>query len=229
MKRALVLGGSGALGGATRRALEAEGARVAWTYLRGEAPGDGLALRMDARDPAEVEGAVAAAVAELGGLDALVHCAATSGGPHRPLLELTAADWDEVLGVNARSAFLAVKAAAPHLRASRGSVVLVGSVDAVKPVAAPAHYVASKGALHAMTMALAKELGPDGVRVNLVAPGVLEAGLSRDLPERLRAEYRKHCALGRPGTLDEAANLIAWLALHDTYVTAQRLVLDGGL
>lgn len=236
-KRVLVLGGSGALGGAVCRTLSAEGARVAFTFFRNErALDDCLGLRMDARVGAEVEGAVATAAAELGGLDALVHCVAigvrvecAGQGSHHRMPQLLEADWDELLAVNARSAFLAVRAAIPHLRASRGNVVLVGSVDAVKPVPAPVHYVASKAALHGMAMAMAKELGPDGVKVNVVAPGVLEAGLSRHLPEALRAEYTKHCGLKRPGKLDEAANLITWLALHNTYVTAQKLLLDGAL
>lgn len=236
-KRVLVLGGSGALGGAVCRALVAEGARVAFTYFQNERALDGcLALRLDARDAAQVAGAVEAAAAELGGLDALVHCIAVGvrvecagAGSHHRMPQIQVADWDELLTINARSAFLAVRAAVPHLRQSKGNVVLVGSVDAIKPVPAPVHYVASKAALNGMTMAMAKELGPDGVKVNLVAPGVLEAGLSRHLPAPLRAEYEKHCSLKRSGKLDEAASLVVWLALHNTYVTAQKLLLDGAL
>jgi 3-oxoacyl-[acyl-carrier protein] reductase len=236
-ERVLVLGGSGALGGAVCRALVAEGARVAFTYHSSERALDGcLALRMDARDAGQVDGAVATAASELGGLDALVHCVAigvrvecAGSGSHHRMPQVAEADWDELLTVNAKSAFLAVRAAVPHLRASRGNVVLLGSVDAIKPVPAPVHYVASKAALHGMAMAMAKELGPDGVKVNLVAPGVLEAGLSRHLPAQLRAEYEKHCSLKRPGKLDEAASLVVWLALHNTYITAQKLLLDGAL
>ncbi len=244
-RRVLVLGGSGALGGAVCRALAAEGARVAFTWFRGEDAAtrvrddvpDALPLRCDARRRDEVEGVVAAAAAELGGLDALAHCVAVgvraeraADGAHRRVTELDEADWDELLDVNVKSAFLAVRAAVPHLRAgANANVVLVGSVDAVKPVPAPAPYVASKAALQGLTMALAKELGPDGVKVNLVAPGLLEAGLSRHLPEALRAEYEKHCGLKRPARLSEAADLVAWLCLHNTYVTAQRLLLDGAL
>jgi 3-oxoacyl-[acyl-carrier protein] reductase len=107
--------------------------------------------------------------------------------------------------------------------------VLVGSVDAIKPVPAPVHYVASKAAVHGMALSMAKELGPDGVKVNVVAPGVLEAGLSRHLPAQLREEYVKHCSLKRPGRLSEAASVIVWLCLQNTYVTAQKLLLDGAL
>lgn len=244
-RRVLVLGGSGALGGAVVRALAAEGARVAFTYFRNEdaaarlredVPGT-LPLRCDARRPDEVAGVVEAAAGELGGLDALAHCVAVGvrvecagRESHHRMPQLEVADWDELLDVNARSAFLAVRAAIPHLRAGTNpNVVLVGSVDAIKPVPAPVHYVASKAALHGMAMAMAKELGQDGVKVNLVAPGVLEAGLSRHLPAALREEYEKHCGLKRSARLDEVADLIAWLCLHNTYVTAQRLLLDGAL
>jgi NAD(P)-dependent dehydrogenase (short-subunit alcohol dehydrogenase family) len=119
---------------------------------------------------------------------------------------------------------------ARHLRRSGGgNIVLIGSIDGVKPVPAPVHYSASKGALVGMTHAMAKELGRDGIRVNLVAPGILEAGLSRTLAQQLRDDYVKHCGLRRVGRLDEVARLVAWLARHNTYVTGQTIVVDGAL
>jgi 3-oxoacyl-[acyl-carrier protein] reductase len=240
----LVLGGSGALGGAVGRLLAAEGARVAFTYFRNEAaaialketlPG-GVALKMDARRAVEVDETVAAAAKELGGLDALVHCVATgvrvecagAASNHR-MPQQVEADWDELVAVNAKSAWLAVRAAVPHLRATKGNVVLVGSVDSIKPLPAPVHYAASKAALVGMAQAMAKELGPDQVKVNLVAPGVLEAGIIRNVPKNLRDEYDKHCGLKRPGKLDEVAHLITWLCTQNTYVTAQKILLDGAL
>lgn len=240
----LVLGGSGALGGAVCRLLAAEGARVAFTYLRNEAaavalkerlPG-GVALKMDARRAEQVDEAVATAARELGGLDALVHCVATGvrvecegAASHHRMPQQLEADWDELVAVNAKSAWLAVRAAVPHLRATKGNVVLVGSVDSIKPMPAPVHYAASKAALVGMAQAMAKELGPDQVKVNLVAPGVLEAGIIRNVPKNLLAEYDKHCGLKRPGKLDEVAHLIVWLCTQNTYVTAQKILLDGAL
>jgi NAD(P)-dependent dehydrogenase (short-subunit alcohol dehydrogenase family) len=96
-------------------------------------------------------------------------------------------------------------------------------------VPAPVHYAAAKGALAGMTAAMAKELGPHGVRVNLVAPGILEDGMSRSLPEELRTEYLKHCGLRRYGRLSEIAAWAGWLALHNTYVTGQTILVDGAL
>src|SRR5207244_3093199 len=98
--------------------------------------------------------------------------------------------------VNVKGTFFACRQVARHMRRlRRGNLVLLGSIDGVKPVPAPVHYSASKGALVAMTHAMAKELGPDGICVNLVAPGILEAGLSRTLPPQLREDYIKHCGL----------------------------------
>ena len=107
--------------------------------------------------------------------------------------------------------------------------MLLGSIDGVKPAPAPVHYAASKAALAGMVKAMAKELGPQGIRVNSVAPGVLEAGLSQALPDDLRREYLKHCGLKRLGRIDEVAALVAWLAIENTFVTGQTMVLDGAL
>jgi NAD(P)-dependent dehydrogenase (short-subunit alcohol dehydrogenase family) len=80
-----------------------------------------------------------------------------------------------------------------------------------------------------MVKAMAKELGPRNIRVNSVAPGILEDGISRTLPDELRQEYLKHCGLKRTGRLSEVARLVAWLALHNTYVTGQVMLVDGAL
>ncbi|PYU88268.1 MAG: hypothetical protein DMG08_26125, partial [Acidobacteria bacterium] len=99
----------------------------------------------------------------------------------------------------------------------------------VKPVPAPVHYAASKGALGAMTRAMAKELGEHKIRVNMVAPGIMEDGISKTLVDSLMQEYVKHCGLKRVGKLSEIASIVAWFAQHNTYVTGQIILADGGL
>jgi NAD(P)-dependent dehydrogenase (short-subunit alcohol dehydrogenase family) len=138
--------------------------------------------------------------------------------------------WDSMMAVNTKASFFAVRRVANLMR-GRGSVnvVLLGSIDGVKPAPAPVHYAASKAALAGMIRAMAKELGPQGVRVNSVAPGVLESGLSHRLPDELRREYLKHCGLKRFGRIDEVASLVAWLAMDNTFVTGQTMILDGAL
>jgi NAD(P)-dependent dehydrogenase (short-subunit alcohol dehydrogenase family) len=244
--RTLVLGGSGSLGRVVCTTLAELGSRVAFTYRTGRAVADELTARLpetrawalDLTSVPDIGRVIDAAADALGGLDALVHCAAlglTPGDPigdcpRQRLEDVSAAGWDGLMAVNVRSAFFACQAAVPHLtRAGGGNVVLVGSVDGVKPVPSPIPYCTSKAALVGMAQALAKELGKDGIRVNVVAPGILEGGLSRTLPKPLLDEYLRHCGLKRLGRAAEAANLIAWLARHNTYVTAQTIVLDGAL
>lgn len=245
MKRCLVLGGSGAVGGAVCRALAAGGARVAFTYHTGkqaaaelaEALPGAIALPADAAQVVQLERAVDEAASAFSGLDALVHCIGigvemecSDGASRHRMPEVSEADWDRMLQINTKSAYFAVRRAIGPLRdAGGGNVVLVGSVDAVKPVPSPVHYAASKGALGIMAQAMAKELGESGILVNMVAPGALEAGLSRLLPENLIQEYKKHCGFKRLGRLAEVADLVAWLAQHNTYMTGQTLAVDGGL
>lgn len=243
--RCLVLGGSGALGGAVVRALASAGARVAFTFHAGRAATERLAvdvpgataIEADLARVSEAERAVGEAAAALGGLDALVHCAVVGTGhePEAPgvgrsMQETGEAEWDRVIAVNLKSAYFAARAAAEHLRAAGGgNIVFVGSIDGEKPVPSPVHYAASKAALSGMTRAMAKELGKDRIKVNCVAPGVLDAGLSRLLSDELRREFLKHSAQKRLGRPAEIAAVIDWLARENTYVTAQVIVIDGGL
>lgn len=242
--RCLVFGGSGAVGQAVCRALGALGARVALTYHRREDTAralakslpDAIALPLRLASVPAVEAAIDEAAAALGGLDGFVQCAGvavtTKRGPeprHTRMSEVDEAGWDAMVNVNARSTFFAVRRLADVMRGSGGNVVLLGSVDGVKPVPAPVHYAASKGALGSMVSAMAKELGELNIRVNMVAPGILEDGISRDLEDRLRTEYLKHCGMRRLGRVDEIASVVAWLVCHNTYVTGQTILVDGAL
>ena len=135
-----------------------------------------------------------------------------------------------MLAVNTKPSFFAVRRAAHHMRQSGGgSIVLLGSIDGVKSAPSPVHYAASKGALAAMVKAMAKELGPHNIRVNSVAPGILERGLSASVPDDLRNEYLKHCGLKRLGRVEEVAGLVTWLATENTCVSGQTVVVDGAL
>jgi 3-oxoacyl-[acyl-carrier protein] reductase len=238
--RCIVAGASGALGRVVAAVLAGDGARLGLTYFQGEAVAGELcathegavARRLDLTDTARIPGVLDELVGALGGVDAFVHCAGifstTGGAVFDRLASVTEAGFEKIMAVNVRSALFAVQHLAPLM--SGGNVVLVASVDAAKMVPAPVPYAAAGGALAAMTRALAKELGSArGIRVNLVASGVLDGGLSAALPADLRAQYLKHCGLRRVGRRDEVASLVAWLALHNTYVTGQTISADGGL
>ncbi len=233
---ALVLGGTGAVGCEVVKALARAGVPTSFGYLRRAeaaaelARGTGArALPFDLREPA----AVRAAFAELaaGGVvpDRLVHCAAAL---HRaPVTELEPAAWDEMVAVNCRSALVAVQAFARQLIASgrEGHVVLTGALDRAQSLPIPAGFAATQGALAAMTMALAKELGPHGIRVNMIALGLLEQGISRELDAKVRADYLRFSALRRLGKASEVAESIAWLALENRYLSGKTLSVNGGI
>jgi NAD(P)-dependent dehydrogenase (short-subunit alcohol dehydrogenase family) len=243
--RCLVLGGSGALGRVVCETVLAQGGRLALTYHSREAvarelqsrwPGV-VALPLDLRSLPAVERVVDEAATALGGLDAFVQCAGVAvtttrdGRPasHPRMAEIDEAAWDAMLDVNAKSTFFAVRRVVEWMRDGGGNIVLVGSVDGVKPVPAPVHYAASKGTLGGMVAAMAKEVGELRIRVNLVAPGILEDGISKALEDRLMKEYLKHCGMRRLGRLAEIASLVAWLVRHNTYVTGQTILVDGAL
>ena len=241
--RCLVLGGTGAVGRAVCDALASRKVRVAFTFHTHEAIARDLgatmqgsaALALDLRAADEIAAVVERAVGALGWLDALVHCAAVAqrrrdGVPFHPgVSDIEAADLDDLMEVNVRSAFLAVRAAAPHLCASRGSIVFASSVEAVRPVRSAAHYSASKCALVGLARGLSKELGPQGVRVNVVAAGIMDQGVTSGLPPVFRLAYEKHAALGRLPRPDEVARVIAHFACAPGYVTGQVLSVTGGL
>jgi NAD(P)-dependent dehydrogenase (short-subunit alcohol dehydrogenase family) len=242
-----VTGGSGFVGRAVVAALAQAGARVVFTYLTGEAAARALeaahpgcqGVQVDLRDQAalrrSVDEAAASANAQESSFVAYVHAAGvgTTGADPKafdPLATIDEAGFDRLFAVNVKSAFFGAQAACAHFRApAGGNVVFVSSIDGVKAVPAPVHYGASKGALAGMVKVLAKEVGPKNVRVTAVAPGVLEGGLSHALPAELRAEYLRHTGLKRLGKAEEVAAVIVQLALRNTYLTGQTLVIDGGL
>lgn len=111
-----------------------------------------------------------------------------------------------------------------------GKIIIIGSIDGVKIAHPPVDYACSKGALWGLTQALAKELGPHNILVNLVAPGVLEGGTAEYLTEEMMTEYLKHSSLKRVGKYSEIAGMVMFLAgERNTYITGQAVVLDGGL
>ncbi len=237
--KVLVLGGSGVVGSACVRELRARGATVAFSYNTAKAKADALAAETDARaialDVLEV-GATAAAVeraaTELSGLDALVHAIGVAS-TRVPVafdddLRDDEAGLDRLLAINVRSAYVAVTRA-QSLMTNGGNIILLGSVDGEKSVPSAPPYAMSKAALSGMARALAKVLGPKKIRINVVAPGILEGGASSVVPERIRVEYLKHSNAKRFGTSQEIARTVAHLALENTYVTGKTLILDGGL
>lgn len=235
MRTALVTGGSGALGSEVVRALAAADTRVAFTYRRSREKADSIAKEtgatahaVDLCDRAATRALVASLAKDGIEPDVFVHCAGIS----RPatLADTDDATFDEVTHVSARAAWVLAQALAPVMtKGKRGDIVLPGALDRTQSAAMPVHFAAANGALAATAMALAKELGPSGVRANFVAFGPLEGGISRDLDPKLLADFRSFSALRRLGTPAEAARFLAWLALENTFVTGKSIPVNGGL
>ena len=227
---AVVIGGSGNVGREVCRMLGERGVPFGYTFHNNPNAGiDAPSNALDVNDVAGIDAAIDAFVDELGPIHALINCAAI-GTAHLALHEIDVAAWDAMIAVNTRPSFFAARRASHHMRQNGGgSIVLLGSIDGVKSAPSPVHYAASKGALAAMVKAMAKELGPDNIRVNSVAPGILERGLSASVPDDLRQEYLKHCGLKRLGRVEEIASLVVWLATENTFVSGQTIVVDGGL
>lgn len=241
--RCLVIGGTGTVGRAVCAALAQRGARIAFTYHTARQRAAELrdavgawSCALDLTRAGEVGLAVGLAADAFEGLDALVCCAGVGvtapldAQGHQALDGVGEDAWDRMLDVNVKGAFFACRAARAALaRAGGGNIVLLGSIDGVKLVPSPAHYAAAHGALAGMTRALAKELGGENIRVNMVASGPLDEGMARSVPPHLTEEYLKHSALRRLGKPAEVAAVIAWLAVENTYLTGRAIAVDGGL
>jgi len=230
---ALVLGGTGTVGREVLRGLARAGVPAAFTYFRSRERAESLArelaqqaIQADLADPAAVRGLCG----DLRGAAprAVLHCAGILGPG--ALSATTDADWDAVMAVNARSAFVVCRElAGPMAAAGGGDVVFVGALDRGQSLPLPPAYAASQGLLGALAMALAKELGPRGIRVNVAALGPLDAGLSRGLNPKVLEDYCTFSALHRRGTPEEAARAILWLALENSYIDGKVVPVNGGI
>ncbi|MDV9175582.1 SDR family oxidoreductase [Streptomyces sp. W16] len=235
-KVALVTGGSRGIGAATALRLARDGADVAVTHVEGkEAAEDvvraverlgrrAVALRADSADAVEAAGAVERTAEALGGLDVLVNNVGV--GVLGPLDGLSLADVDRVLAVNVRGVFLTSQAAAARM-ASGGRIITIGTCMTQRvPGPGGTLYATSKSALIGLTKALARELGGRGITANIVHPGPTDTDMNpADGP--YAADQAAMTALGRFGTADEVASMVAYLAGAD-YVTGAEFAVDGG-
>uniref|UniRef100_I3VIH6 3-oxoacyl-[acyl-carrier-protein] reductase n=1 Tax=uncultured bacterium F25-01 TaxID=1191433 RepID=I3VIH6_9BACT len=237
----LITGASRGIGRAIAHRFGQDGARVAINYRQNAsaadetaaavvaAGGEALLLPADASNGAAVNGMFETLLKTWGRIDVLVN----NAGIVRDtlLLRMSEDDWDLVLETNLRSAFLCTKAALrPMLRQRSGRIINISSISGVRGNAGQANYAASKAALIGFTKTVAREAASRGVTVNAVAPGLIETDITTSMPEKARQAIIEQIPLGRMGTVDEVAGLVAFLASPTAaYLTGQAIVLDGGL
>jgi NAD(P)-dependent dehydrogenase (short-subunit alcohol dehydrogenase family) len=244
-KVSLVTGAARGIGQAVADRLAANGSTVYYTDLDAEearaaagATPNGRALKLDVTNPADIVAAVEQIVAECGRLDVLVNNAGINTLAHRVTIDqFPRQEWDRILAVDLTGVYEMSKAAATVMRPQKaGRIINIASIAGLVPLRLQCAYVAAKAGVVNLTRAMALELGPDGILVNAVAPGSTqtegtrklfygEDGLFRESARRML----DHVPLGRPGTVDEIAVAVLFLAdPENSYTNGHVLTVDGG-
>ena len=231
-------GGSRGLGRAIALDAASEGATVIVGYRRrereatevaAEAGRGAIALALDVRDAASIDAFVGAILKAHGRIDGLVTSAGVVSDAWLAMSQVDAID--DVVTTNLRGTMLSMRAVLRSMMAQqRGSIVALTSVAGLRPSPGQTAYAASKGGIHALVKTLAAEVGPRGIRVNAVAPGLIDAGMVKATsPERVKRTL-EHVPLGRLGEAREVARAVTFLLSDDaSFVTGHTLLVDGGL
>ncbi len=229
-----ITGGARGIGAAMVRAFSASGYCVSFTYLSSHDRAaalaretGALALCADGCDEGAVAAAVRTATNKNGRVYALLNCAGISS--FQLFQDVSTELWEQTVNTNLRAAFFYIRALLPEMIAAKSGVILnVSSVWGMVGASCEVLYSTTKAALIGMTKALAKEVAPSGIRVNCIAPGVIDTDMNAALSPDARAALCEETPLGRMGTPEEVARLALYLARDDTFLVGQVLSPNGG-
>lgn len=234
-KRILISGGSRGIGAATVKYFAEHGDKVAFIYHSADEKAREIAkstnafsIKADVSDSQSAISAFTKAIEYLGGIDVLVNCAGVAG--FSLFTDISDEEWRHMLDTNLTSAFtLSREAAKTMISQKSGTIINVGSVWGRMGSSCEVHYSASKAGMRGLTQALAKELGPSGITVNCVEPGVIDTDMNSILDENSMKELAEATPLCRIGKAEEVAAVIGFLASDDaSFITGACIPVDGG-
>lgn len=228
----LIAGAAGGIGQAIAERLAADGANLVLAdRVQSAAPPGGAAVHvdLDARSPASWQAALKRTIERFGGISGFVHSIGVTGAD-REVTELTLEEWNEIVEINLTSAFIGLNVLLPSLREQGdGRVVLMASIAGKEGNVGQSAYSAAKAGMIALTKSVAKETAQDGVRVNCLAPTMIEGPLMERMTSRQIESLLAKIPMGRVGRPAEAAALVAWLLSDEsTFSTGQCFDLSGG-
>lgn len=240
-KTALVTGGSRGIGKAIALELASQGANIVVNYTRNAEMAEevvreiqalgvsAMAIQADVSKAADADKLVEQALATFGQIDFLINNAGITRDTL--LIRMKEEDWDEVLQINLKGAFLMTKLVGKAmLKKKSGRIVNITSVVGVMGNAGQANYAASKAGLIGLTKSAAKEFASRGITVNAVAPGFIRTDMTDSLPEEVKAKYAEAIPLGAMGESEDVARTVSFLCSEGSrYITGQVLLVDGGL
>ncbi|PWM47220.1 MAG: 3-oxoacyl-ACP reductase [Clostridiales bacterium] len=236
MKTVLVTGAARGIGRATAEAFSKAGYNVVINYYKSKTEAlslakslkNAVAIEANICDCGEIEIMFNTARAIFGGIDVLVNNAGIA--LQKQINDTTTEDYDSVFNTNMRGAFFCTQAALPYMiNKKSGAIINISSMWAKTGASCEVIYSASKAALEGFTKALAKELGPSGIRVNSVAPGYIDTDMNKNIPPEIAKSFADETPLSRLGTPVDVAKAVLFLADENSFITGQIIGVDGGL